>query len=87
MCWQDIFGAHMGGFGGHMGWGSFGWFWGIIVLVVLGFGIWGFVRYMVGPRTTSYKTPEDILRERYAKGEITQEEFDERMRGLRGERQ
>ncbi len=67
---------------GNWGWGmGFGWIFMIIfwVLVVLG------VVYLVQTATRSGKSPWqkemplDILKKRYAKGEITKEEF-ERMK-------
>jgi len=72
-------GDHMGGWGG--GW----WiamvfmmaiFWAAIIALV----IWG-VRSFAGPREDR-KTPLDIARERLAKGEISEEEFERIKRQL-----
>ena len=61
------------------GWMPFGWimmigFWGLII-----FGIAWLVREMSGKNKTNQKDSLDILKERYAKGEIEREEF-ERMK-------
>jgi putative membrane protein len=61
----------------------YGGFWMIIVwIVIIGLIVWGVValirhssRLVSGPN----RTPLDIAKERYAKGEITKEEF-ERMK-------
>lgn len=68
-------------------WGSMGWWmvlwWvaGIIVLVLLGALVAGAVGGLV-PR--SDETPEQILKKRYAKGEIEREEYQRRLEDLRG---
>ena len=74
----------MNGFGGH-GWGmGMGWWWiiGIIVLIAI---IWpvvqGINRKNNIPRE-SEKSALDILKERYARGEIDKQEFEERKRDL-----
>jgi putative membrane protein len=60
------------------GWGIFAWilmllFWvGVIVLIV-----WGIKALTKGGGTTTKGTPLDIARERYAKGEISREEFEQ----------
>ncbi|MCF8219215.1 MAG: SHOCT domain-containing protein [Bacteroidales bacterium] len=69
-------------FGMH-GWGM-GWGW-IIGLIVLGLIIWIVVRTAnqnTGINQASEKTPLDILKERYAKGEIDKEEFEQRKKDL-----
>lgn len=62
-----------------MGWG---WIIGILILVVI---IWIVIR--ATNKNRSVKPPErqtalDILKERYAKGEISKEDFDQRKRDL-----
>jgi hypothetical protein len=64
--------------------GGWGWFFGLMhlawwALLVAGAVI--VVRYLVGERRTDDRSRE-ILRERYARGEIDQREYDERMRHL-----
>ncbi|HSD53996.1 MAG TPA: SHOCT domain-containing protein [Burkholderiales bacterium] len=72
------------GFGGGMGFGGFGMilFWGLVIagVVVLARWVGGF-----GASVTSRggeRTPLEILRERYAKGEIDQREFEQKRRDL-----
>jgi putative membrane protein len=72
--------------GDHMGdWGGGWWiamvfmmviFWAAVIALV----VWG-VRSVAGPRE-QHKTPLDIARERLAKGEITEEEFERIKRQL-----
>ncbi len=48
-------------------------FWvGLIVLIV-----WGVIKLSKGGETGSKKEPLDIAKERYAKGEISKEEFEQ----------
>jgi len=76
----------MNGFNGHgwgMGWGM-GWWWiiGIVVLIAI---IWPIVqRYNRGNNVPGEpgKSALDILKERYAKGEINKDEFEERKKDL-----
>ena len=69
-------------FGGH-GWGMFwGWVVGLVVLIVI---IWIVVKLMnqhAGSAHHPDKSPLDILKERYARGEIDKEEFEERKKDL-----
>jgi len=68
---------------GVMGFGGFGFGW-IFMILFWAFVILGVV-YLIkqlsgGSRTTtSHETAEDILRKRYASGEITKEEFKEKL--------
>lgn len=76
---------HMSGFMGDHGWG-----WGLFgVLHMLAFwvlvigGIWLLMRLLVGEgRASREKTPLDILKERYARGEIDKAEYDQRKADL-----
>ncbi len=78
---------------GHMeawGWGGMGFgmllFWGlvIVVLVVLLGNLWG-------PRGNATPPPEksalDILNERYARGEIGREEYEQKKRDIQNQEQ
>jgi len=72
----------MGGDG--WGWGMGGLtmllFWGVIVvaLVIL-------VKWLAGSMSSStHRTALDILKERYARGEIGKEEFEQKRRDLEG---
>ncbi len=71
----------MDGFGGH-GWGM-GWWWIIGLIIVLAV-IWIVVKSMnrTGSAQSSGKTALDILKERYASGEIDKEEFEKRKKDL-----
>jgi putative membrane protein len=65
------------------GWGM-GWGW-LISLIIIGVLIWLLVKAFAGTgqsKTAGDKKPLDILKERYAKGEITREEFEERKKDL-----
>ena len=68
------------------GWGWFGvmhlLFWGLVIAVVF-----AFFRSLAGGRAAgrgAADRAQEILRERYARGEIDQREYDERRRHLDG---
>lgn len=76
------------------GWGTFGWsgmhsdllFWGGFLALIA----WAVVRIVSAIETRAEKhphtqgsSPEDILKERFARGEIDAKEFEERRRILR----
>jgi putative membrane protein len=72
----------MDGFGEH-GWGM-GWWW-IIGLVIVIAVIWMVIKSMnrnTGSTQSHGKSALDILKERYASGEIDKEEFEKRKKDL-----
>ena len=80
----------MGNFGNY-GFFQFGWILMIIFWVLIIFGIIALVRWGSGhsfgdwsghDEKKSDKTALDILKERYAKGEIDKQGFEEKMKGL-----
>lgn len=74
------------------GWGGHAWGWSVLMHVVwwalVIIGVAALVRWGLGSRTRSDGMDEDrameIIRERYASGEISKEEFEERKRTLKG---
>ncbi len=78
-----------GGFGGF---GGFGGYWVMIAMMVIIFGlvIWGIVMLVRWVRHNDYHTTTithsdsamEILKTRYAKGEISKEEFEEKRRAI-----
>ncbi|GBE04411.1 MAG TPA: SHOCT domain-containing protein [Nitrospirae bacterium] len=70
--------------GSGWGMGGFGWiamaaFWALVIVVVI-----FLIRSFAGSTKSQGKagTALDILKERYAKGEINREEFEEKKKGL-----
>jgi putative membrane protein len=53
-------------------------FWGGLILLV----IWGIKKLTERPGTVDKHTPLDIVKERYARGEISQEQFEQIKKGL-----
>ena len=81
------FNGGWGGFGGYGGW----WFMPIIMIVALGLIIWGIVAVVrrggwaggsgcCGTSHLGSDSPLDILKRRYASGEISKEELKKRKR-------
>ncbi|HKK43404.1 MAG TPA: SHOCT domain-containing protein [Bacteroidales bacterium] len=65
--------------------GGMGWSW-IIGLLILGVVIWLVIKVINQNNTTvnTGKSALDILKERYARGEISREEFEEKKQVIRG---
>ena len=69
--------------------GNYGWWWGgvvhmllfwiVLILVIAALAKWIFGKPAEPPRS---KTALDILKERYARGEIGKEEFEQKKRDL-----
>lgn len=78
--WFPFYGLPFG-----LGWAVMLLFWGLVIV-----GIVALIRWLVMPNagqgqtnsTLAHKTPADILRERYARGEIEREEFLRRLDDL-----
>jgi putative membrane protein len=71
----------------HMnGWGWFAWSTSMILLwAILIIGIVVLVRYLDGTKRPSPpSTPEQVLAERFARGEIDEAEYEQRLAVLRG---
>jgi len=77
-CSQGPYNGPMGGWGHMMGYGYGGGFMWIIFLIVIGILIYFLIQASKskGSSDSTTETPLDILKKRYAKGEITKEEFD-----------
>ena len=74
------------------GWGAFGWLWMLIPLLFWG-GLLALIAWAVirafpsqenGHPERRSSPAEEVLRERFARGEIAAEEYEERLRVLRG---
>ncbi len=71
--------------------GNYGWWWGgavhmllfwiVLILVIVALAKWIFGRSGDAPRG---KSALDILKERYARGEIGKDEFEQKKRDLEG---
>ena len=77
---DDTFGHMMWG-GGHGWWGGFGMilFWGLIIAVAV-----FFFRMLTSNRLGETRDAMEILKERYARGEIDEDEFRRRKQELQG---
>ena len=76
----------MMGWGEGYGWMGFGWvfmllFWGLIIVGAIAVVRWLLVQG-TGSRDAPDKKPLEILQERYARGEIEREEYEQKRRDL-----
>lgn len=74
------------GYGNHMGGG---WTWLVIVAMIammggMGWMMWSMMRGSGGSASAPPESPVDLLKSRYARGEMTTEEFQERLQTIEG---
>ncbi len=88
--WDGGYGGY-GGWAGHYGMGyGFGWIFMVLFWILLIVGIVAIIKWAFssghGPThvlpPSPQRTAHDILKERYARGEIDKDEFEERRRTL-----
>lgn len=66
---------------GWMGfWMAFSWLFGLAMLTLF---VWFVARAAAGPSARIEETPEQILKRRYARGELNREEYEARLTDLR----
>lgn len=67
------------------GWGmgyGYGWIVGLIILIVVIVVVASALRRRKNSPGIKYNSPHDILKVRYAKGEISKDEYDEKKRHI-----
>jgi putative membrane protein len=74
--------GHMWGWQGGMGYGYGGGYMWILLLVVIGILVYLILRNVPSGPGSDKESALDILKKRFAKGEITQQEYDEMKRKL-----
>jgi putative membrane protein len=81
---NDMDGGYMGGYGHMMDFSGGGVLMWILFFVLVGVLVYFMVRapQARGPGMPLHETPLDILKRRYAQGEITKQQFDEMKRDL-----
>ncbi|TXL68139.1 SHOCT domain-containing protein [Zeimonas arvi] len=78
-------GMYDGGWGWGMGWGLMGLLHGVLWLVLIAMGIFVLARWLRADAATTGHGAEsalDVLKKRYARGEIGKEEYEEKKRDL-----
>ena len=65
------------------GWMMVGWVWMTLFWAsIVGVAVWGISKVAAGSRASSSISPMEIAKARYARGEITQEQFETLKRDL-----
>lgn len=59
------------------------WLWWLIAIIVVAAFTWASVRVTSGDRDKTKETAEEILKRRYAAGEIDRADYERRLRDLR----
>jgi putative membrane protein len=68
-----------------MGYGGIGWFFPVFSIIILGLIIWGvvaLVRYTAHTAHRGNESALEILKNRYARGEINKAEYEEKKKDL-----
>jgi putative membrane protein len=74
--------GHMWGWEGGMGYGHTGGYLWILLAIIIGLVVYLIIRNALSGPEPGKETALDILKKRFAKGEITKEEFEEMKRKL-----
>ena len=69
---------------GQMGWWMvLWWVFGVVILILLVWTVMAMIRSAAGSTPRSDESPEQILKRRYARGELDREEYQRRLEDLR----
>ncbi len=74
---MEIGGDHSMGWFGGMGWISMMFFWGLVILLII-----ALIKWIMTPKPSSTLSALEILKARYAKGEIYKQEFENKKQDL-----
>ena len=74
--------GHMWGWEGGMDFGHGGGYMWIILLIIIGVVVYLIIQNTKSKTDSDQETPLDILKKRFAKGEITKEQFEEMKKKL-----